>query len=172
MDKRKPSVRPATAADLEEIVKIYEYARIFMRSYGNLTQWPDHYPDLESAREDLERGILYVTENGREVTGTFVVVPGPDPTYGYIENGSWRSDAPYLAIHRVASRGSGVFRAALDFALGLSRHIRMDTHQDNAPMRHLITKAGFSCRGTIYVENGTARMAFDYLKEGEYGQSQ
>ena len=41
----------------------------------------------------------------------------------------------------------------------------MDTHQDNAPMRHLMEKMGFSHRGTIYVEDGTARLAFDLLKE-------
>ena len=42
----------------------------------------------------------------------------------------------------------------------------MDTHADNAPMRHLLEKSGFSHRGTIYVEDGTPRLAFDLLKEG------
>lgn len=173
MDKSKTAVRPACEADLAEIVKFYDHARAFMRSYGNRKQWPDaRYPSMESARADLEDGILYVAENGGEVTGTFVLVPGPDATYGYIENGVWRADTPYGAIHRVASRGGGVLASALDFALGQYDHIRMDTHTDNAPMRHLLVKAGFSYRGTIYVEDGTPRMAFDYLKEDGYGQSE
>lgn len=166
MDKRMTSVRLAVAGDLEAVVKLYDHARAFMRSYGNLTQWPDDYPDMESAREDLEKGVLYVAENGGAVMGTFVLMSGPDATYAYIENGSWRSDTPYGVIHRVASRGGGVLEAALRLAKDRYDHIRMDTHADNAPMRHLLTKAGFSHRGTIYVENGTARMAFDLLREG------
>ena len=165
-DKKLPAIRLATAADLDEIVKLYDHARAFMRSYGNVTQWPDYYPALEDARDDLQKGVLYVAERDGEIVGTFVMMAGPDATYAYIENGSWRSDAPYGVIHRVASRGGGVLAAALAFAGERFDHIRMDTHADNAPMRHLLEKQGFSHRGTIYVENGTPRMAFDLLKEG------
>lgn len=172
MNHKKISVRPAAEADLKEISAIYDGARAFMRSYGNVDQWPTAaYPSLDSAKADLEDGILYVAEGENGIVGTFVMVPGPDPTYGYIENGSWRVDSPYLAIHRVASRGGGVLRAALEYACPCYDHIRMDTHADNAPMRHLLEKLGFSYRGTIYVEDGTPRMAFDLL-EGDYGKNQ
>ena len=165
MDEIKNMVRPAREGDLAAVAALYDHARAFMRSYGNLTQWPDYYPNLESAREDLENGVLYVAEHAGEVVGTFVMMPGPDATYAYIENGSWRRDTPYGVIHRVASRGGGVLAAALALARERFGHIRMDTHVDNAPMRHLLEKNGFSHRGTIYVENGTARMAFDFLEE-------
>ena len=173
MDKKLPSVRPAEEKDLAEIAAIYDHARSFMRSYGNMDQWPtERYPALWSAELDLKEGILYVTENEKGISGTFVLMPGPDPTYHVIENGSWRSDTPYGAIHRVASRGGGTLAAALEFAKARYDHIRMDTHRDNAPMRHLLEKLGFSHRGTIYVEDGTPRMAFDLLKEESYGQIQ
>ena len=166
MNKKFPSVRLAEEKDLPEIAAIYDHARAFMYANGNTTQWPtNQYPALWSAELDLKDGILYVTENETGLTGTFVLVPGPDPTYNYIENGSWRSDTPYGAIHRVASRGGGTLAAALAFAKEKYDHLRMDTHQDNAPMRHLMEKMGFSHRGTIYVEDGTARLAFDLLKE-------
>ena len=167
MNKKMPSVRLAEEKDLALIAAIYDHARAFMRSYGNNDQWPTaRYPALWSAELDLKDGILYVTENEDGINGTFVLVPGPDPTYHVIENGSWRSDTPYGAVHRVASLGGGTLAAALEFAKTKYDHIRMDTHQDNAPMRHLLEKAGFSHRGTIYVEDGTPRMAFDLLKEG------
>lgn len=170
MDKRKPNLRLATVTDLEEIVKLYDHARSFMRSYGNDSQWPDDtYPCMETARADLEDGMLYVAELDGEVVGTFAFVIGPDGTYAYIEDGSWRSDCEYGVIHRMASRGCGVFAAAVEFALGKIGHIRVDTHADNGPMRHLIEKAGFSYRGIIYVEDGTPRLAYDYLKEAAYG---
>ena len=166
MDKKLPAVRLAEKNDLPEVAKIYDEARAFMRSYGNMDQWPtERYPALWSAEQDLEDGILYVTENEKGITGTFVLLDGPDPTYGYIEEGAWRSDTPYGAIHRVASRGGGTLAAALEFAKARYDHIRMDTHRDNAPMRHLLEKMGFSYRGIIYVEDGTPRMAFDLLKE-------
>ena len=81
MDKKLPAIRLATAADLDEIVKLYDHARAFMRSYGNVTQWPDYYPALEDAQADLEKGVLYVAENGGAVVGTFVMMAGPDATY-------------------------------------------------------------------------------------------
>ena len=166
MEKKLPLVRRAEAKDLPRIAEIYDYARSFMRSYGNMDQWPTaQYPALWSAELDLKDGILYVTENEDGVSGTFVLMPGPDPTYAVIEGGSWRSDTPYGAVHRVASTGGGTLAAALDYAKAHYDHIRMDTHRDNAPMRHLLEKLGFSHRGTIYVEDGTPRMAFDLLKE-------
>ena len=166
MNKKLPSVRLAEETDLPEIAAIYDHARAFMYANGNTTQWPtDQYPALWSAELDLQDGILYVTEIDGQISGTFVLMPGPDATYNIIENGSWRSDTPYGAIHRVASRGGGTLAAALEFAKTRYDHIRMDTHQDNAPMRHLLEKAGFSYRGVIYVEDGTARLAFDLLKE-------
>lgn len=166
MNNEKISVRPAVEADLPEIVHIYNQARAFMRTYGNMTQWPTpQYPSLESAKADLEDGILYVVEGKPGIRGTFVLVEGPDPTYGYLESGNWRTDTPYAAIHRVASSGGGVMQAALAFSRKRYAHLRMDTHADNAPMRHLLEKYGFSHRGTIYVEDGTPRMAFDWLEE-------
>ena len=172
MNNEKNSVRPAVAEYLPEIVPINDLARAFMRTYGNMTQWPTaNYPSLESATADLEDAILYVVEGESGILGTFVLVEGPDPTYGYIENGTWRQDTPYAAVHRVASIGGGVLKAALEFSKQRYSHVRMDTHADNAPMRHLLEKYGFSHRGTIYVEDGTPRMAFDLL-EGDHGTNQ
>ena len=169
---KKISVRSAVEADLGEIAHIYDEARAFMRTYGNMTQWPTpQYPSLESAKADLEEGILYVVEAGEDLLGTFVLVEGPDPTYGFIEQGAWRSDTPYAAVHRVASRGGGVMQAAVAFSKERYPHLRMDTHADNAPMRHLLEKYGFSHRGTIYVQDGTPRMAFDLL-EDHHGKNQ
>ena len=118
-----------------------------------------------AAAADLENGVLYVAENGGGIVGTFVMMPGPDATYAYMENGSWRTESPYGVIHRIASRGGGVLDAALALARERFDHIRVDTHADNAPMRHLLAKSGFSFRGTIYVADGTPRMAFDWLAE-------
>ncbi len=156
-------IRPAKQADLGEIEKIYETARRFMRVQGNPTQWGNGYPQRGLLMEDIQSEKLYVAEKGNEICGVFYFVIGDDPTYGYLESGTWRSDTAYGTIHRIASRGSGVFAACLAFCRSRCSHIRVDTHADNKPMQHLAEKHGFSKRGIIYVEDGTPRIAYDLV---------
>lgn len=156
-------IRPAALADLDEIEKIYAAARRFMAENGNPTQWKNGYPWRDLLEEDIRLEILYVALRKNEICGVFVFVIGEDPTYGYIEGGTWRSNLPYGTIHRIASRSSGVFAACLEFCRSKCAHIRVDTHADNKPMQHLAEKYGFSKRGIIYVEDGTPRIAYDLL---------
>ncbi len=156
-------IRLATHEDLQEIEKIYAIARKFMAENGNPTQWGDTHPRREILEKDIDRQNLYVAENREQICGVFLFVIGIDPTYGYIENGSWRSESTYGTIHRIASRGSGVFAACVEFCRSKCNHIRVDTHADNKPMQHLAEKHGFSRRGIIYVEDGTPRIAYDLI---------
>lgn len=158
----KTKIRPAQPADLEQILKIYEYARRFMAENGNPTQWHSGYPKRELLELDISLGRLYAVTRDGGICGAFVFFVGDDPTYSYIE-GSWRSDAPYGVIHRIAGIGGGIFTAALAFCRGRISHLRIDTHHDNKPMQHVVEKAGFSRRGTIYVEDGSARIAYDLI---------
>lgn len=156
-------IRLAMQSELDEIEKIYAAARQFMAENGNSTQWKNGYPWRDLLEEDILLEKLYVTLQGEEICGVFVFAVGEDPTYGYLEGGTWRSDAPYGTIHRIASRSSGVFAAALAFCRSKCSHVRLDTHANNKPMQHLAEKHGFSCRGIIYVEDGTPRIAYDLI---------
>lgn len=158
-------IRPAKAADLPEILAVYERARRFMRENGNPNQWGDGHPAPDILRDDIEKGNLYVLETGGKIRGVFALIFGEDPTYAVIEGGSWLSASPYAAIHRIASSGEehGVLEAAVGFASGQIPHLRIDTHQDNAVMQHLLLKLGFSKRGIIFLENGDRRIAFEKL---------
>ena len=155
-------IRPARLEDMEKILEIYRLARLFMMENGNPTQWKDGYPQRELLEADIRQNQLYAVLRDGEICGAFVFFVGDDPTYAYIE-GSWRKDTPYGVIHRIAGVGGGVFDAALDFAKSGADHLRIDTHADNKPMQHLVEKAGFSPRGTIYVADGTARIAYDLV---------
>lgn len=97
------------------------------------------------------------------IHGVFALIPGRDPTYDIIEDGAWLSDEEYSTIHRVAGDGrvNGVFEAALRFSLAQTPHIRIDTHEDNAVMRHLIEKNGFQRTGMIYCRDGSPRIAYE-----------
>ena len=158
------TVRPATAADLPALAEIYRHARAFMAAAGNPTQWGTTNPPMATLEEDIRRGQLFLVCDGDTPCGAFALVPGSDPTYAVIE-GAWRSDAPYATIHRLAGDGSrhGVFAAAVAFAAARYPHLRIDTHQNNRPMRTLIPRAGFAYCGVIHLVDGSPRLAYERL---------
>ena len=154
-------IRKAESTDLRKILEIYNHARQFMASTGNPSQWGSHYPEISLLRADIERGNLYVVED-TAIHGVFAFFTEPDPTYAYIDNGTWITDDPYGTIHRVASDGSGgIFSAVLHFALMQNTHLRIDTHEDNHVMQHVLEKHGFQRRGIIYLEDGDPRIAYE-----------
>ena len=154
-------IRKARMQDLSRIMEIYQIAREFMAETGNPNQWGSHYPERALLESDIINGNLYVVEDGA-IHGAFAFFTGPDPTYGYIEDGTWILDEPYATIHRVAGDGSGgVFSAVLKFALTKNPHVRIDTHQDNQVMQHVLEKHGFQRRGIIYLEDGARRIAYE-----------
>jgi hypothetical protein len=141
---------------------IYDTARTFMRSTGNMTQWINVYPGRDLIEGDIEKGNSYVGVYDGRVTGTFAFILGEDPTYSYIEDGEWLNSLPYGTIHRIASDGTvhGFLEAAAGFASGIICNLRIDTHDDNRVMQHLLRKNGFKRCGRIYLENGDPRIAY------------
>ena len=162
-------IRIAYPEDLEFIEGAYEHARAFMQANGNATQWPDGYPGRIDAEEDIARGHCFLVSDDEGPLAVFSFAPGPDETYASID-GAWHSDADYHVIHRVAAvRGHGVARAIFTFAASHADYLRCDTHEDNAPMRRALESFGFRECGTITVDNGTARVAYDWIKDSSTG---
>ena len=171
MEKERAAllVRPTRPEDLDRILALYRIARDFMRRTGNPTQWKDSWPPDELAAEDIAQGRSMAVVSGETVVGVFAWYQGVDvdPTYREMAEGSWLEDSEYIVIHRAASSGEvpGVLRAVMDWAWARCPHIRVDTHTDNAVMRHLLGRMGFEYRGIIYVPQDTApRLAFELLR--------
>ena len=101
------TIRPATKADLPEMMQIFAEARQFMAQTGNPTQWPPTYPSAEILRADLAAGRSYVCEEDGAMVATFCFGIFDDPTYAEIYYGAWLRDAPYGVIHRIATRAHG-----------------------------------------------------------------
>ena len=156
------TVRPVTARETDRAMEIFDIARSFMRQNGNMTQWINGYPGRDMVERDITDGKMYAVFCGDEMCGVFFFDICRDPTYNYIENGQWLNDKPYGVIHRIGSDGRfrGVLAAALDFAFGKINNIKIDTHSDNTVMQHLLEKYGFQKCGTIYIEDGSPRVAF------------
>ena len=159
-------IRPATFSDIGSLMEIFEGAKKIMRSSGNLQQWTDGYPSREMVTDDIEHGHCHVLCDEETIVGTMALIPGPDPTYSYIE-GSWLDDRPYYVIHRIATSvpGRNVAQMMFDWAYGHIREkgcsvIRIDTHRDNCIMKHILTKYGFRLCGVIYLQDGAPRDAY------------
>ena len=100
------TIRKAAPADLPRIHEIYAAARQFMRDHGNFSQWDGEDAPERLLPGDIEAGNLYVLEEAGEIHAAFAFIIGADPCYTVIEQGEWKSDAPYAAVHRVASDGT------------------------------------------------------------------
>ena len=155
-------IRLAEFADLEAIMLVYSKAKQYMDRTGNPNQWKVGYPPVEMIRDDICKRQLYVVTEKNVVHASFFFVIGEDETYKKIYEGNWKSDTPYGVIHRVGSDGElrGVMRAIVDFCSQRINHLRIDTHEDNGTMQHVLEKLGFARCGIIYLPNGAPRIAY------------
>jgi RimJ/RimL family protein N-acetyltransferase len=156
-------IRKSTPEDLAAILRIYADAREFMRGDGNPTQWKEDYPPRDMVERDASPGGRgYVCEGGGEVLGVFYFGVEEDPTYEKID-GSWLNDEPCGVVHRIAARRGvkGVGTFCLNWCFEQCGNLKIDTHEDNKPMRALLEKLGFRHCGVIWVLDGTEeRIAF------------
>lgn len=165
------NIRVAKTRELPEIREIYNAAKVYMDASGNPNQWPVGYPPEEYLRQDIELARLYVCEEDDVLHGVFLFAVMDDPTYHYID-GAWMNDEPYGVIHRIASRGTkkGIFKQVLEFCKEIVAeqnvvNLRIDTHEDNKTMQHLVETHGFKRCGIIYLENGSPRIAYQLRQQ-------
>lgn len=156
-------IRKATYDDMPELMEIFRNARAIMRASGNMHQWNDTYPSEDIVRKDISDGFCHVLCDSRgRIMATMAFIPGPDPTYSVIYDGSWVDDSEYYVIHRIAVREPGHNAAAklFEWAFSQTDSIRIDTHKDNIIMHHILGKQGFTHCGRILLANGDPREAF------------
>ena len=161
------TIRKATSADLKDIMRLVKLARQIMCDNGNTTQWTNGYPSEETIKADIDSGTCYLVVNGNDAVGSFVLKPGPDPTYNVIYDGQWKDECrPYHVIHRITSAPSahGIFSAIIGYCQKECDNIRIDTHEKNTIMRHLIMKYGFDYCGIIICSDGTDQLAYQWTK--------
>lgn len=158
-------IRKATSKDLPDILAIYSYARTYMKEHGNPDQWRDSYPPVELTTQNIDTGCCYVCiiqENEQDkIGGVFYFHQEDDPDYKEID-GAWLNDDTYAVVHRVATAPDtkGVATYCLNWAYEQFQNIKIDTHDDNIPMQHLLKKLGFSCCGHTTLANGEVRLVY------------
>ena len=158
-------IRLAKHTDLPKILEIYEHAREFMRAQGNPTQWGATHPEEDILAADIDNNVLYVIEENNQIQGVFAFIIGEDSTYDIIDQGEWRCSDTYGTIHRVAAAegAHGIVEQVVEYCKSIHSYIRIDTHEKNLVMQHLIQKTGFEKSGIIYAYDGSPRIAYELL---------
>ena len=158
-------IREAEEKDLKQIMEIIAEAKAYFRANG-IPQWQGEYPCVEDIRRDIGNGGTVIEEEGKIIAYCFISAMD-DPNYAYIE-GEWCNHRPYIVLHRTCvssfSKGKGVGRQFVTYATQKAQQsgisdLRADTHEKNASMRRMLEKEGFLECGTIFVADGSPRVA-------------
>lgn len=143
---------------------IFDQCRAYMVAQGNPTQWDENYPTSAVVATDIAEGHGYVCLNDASQVIASFALGDCEPEYDRMRDGHWHSDAPYIVVHRMAalpSQGAGQFIFA--WLMARYPHIRIDTHEDNKTMCHILGKLGFARTGVVTYEGYGDRICFDYV---------
>lgn len=168
-------LRKSNLNDIPHIMGIMRQAQTYMKENG-IDQWQNGYPDENTIKDDINNGYGYVLAHEESLMGTAAVIFDGEKTYDKIYDGSWLTSGSYAAVHRVAvssaCRNTGAAAVMMECIekMCLERKVysmKIDTHEDNLPMRRSLRKCGFQYCGIIYLEDGSRRLAFEKRIQAE-----
>lgn len=166
--------RKAEISDIDSICRIIREAQAQMARLG-IDQWQNGYPDRHAIETDIRSsvGVVLCAEGSCEVVAYCAAIFGTEPTYAHIEDGAWLTDneqTQYIVVHRLAVadrfKHQGIatnFMRMVELLATEHRcdSFRIDTHSDNHYMHALCSRLGFTRCGTIYVSDGSPRVAYE-----------
>lgn len=166
------SIRHSTGADLDQIMKIVDDAKMLLKKEDS-PQWQDGHPSREMFAADIKDQTNWVLTVGNEIAGTATLQSTPEPAYSEIRDGTWQIiDQPYATIHRVAIssnfRGQHLGKYLFSNLISMGqvqgiKNFRLDTYPKNTRMQHLAESFGFVKRGQVLVDDkiDPHRIAFE-----------
>ena len=161
-------IRKAEYADIPAVMKAVNEGKEWLRSQ-NVDQWQNGYPNENVIREDIALQSGYVYDEEGTARGYCFIRAMEDPCYRVIVQGQWKNDRPYIVLHRTCIskdlKGKGAAGAFVRFAQDMAKEagildLRADTHRDNRSMRRMLEKNGFEACGTVFMQDGSERIAY------------
>ena len=167
----KSFYRKATTKDIDQVMEAVEFSRELLRLQGN-GQWQDGYPNRNDFINDINNGRLFVVTdiNNPKIIAGVCALTYREEDYHHLYEGKWLTDLPYMVMHRVAVKkeyqhlgyGKKLFELFIKQAELEGYHsLRIDTHEGNAVMRHLIESFGFIYCGKAILTPNKDRMVFE-----------
>ncbi len=157
-------IRKTLPEDLPLLDAIFDQCRAYMAKEGNPTQWDEKYPTSIVVADDIKQGHGYVCLNDEGQVVASFALGDYEPEYDRLRDGAWHSAKPYIVVHRMGAlpnHGAGQFIFA--WLMARYPHIRIDTHEANKTMRHILDKLGFQYTGVVSYEGYGDRICFDYI---------
>ena len=169
--------RKAKLEDLDQVMEAVEDSREVLRLQGN-GQWQDGYPNRDNFINDINNGRLFVVIDEKDKNNIIAVcaLTYREEDYHHLYEGKWLTDLPYMVMHRVAIkkayRGQGYGKKLFEIFIETAkvegyRSLRIDTHEGNAIMRHLIELFGFVYCGKAILTPNKDRMVYERVLKDE-----
>lgn len=148
----------ATMRDVADAIPLY-------------TDTLNNFADEQDAASSFKNGSCYIvtsvetTSNPILILGSFTLSSTPVRHYADTKL-SWRSSSHFLVISNIAPiNGRGTARAILDYASEHADYLRSDVNASNILLRHALEVFGFKECGTFTADDGSTRIAYDWIKE-------
>ena len=166
-------IRLSTINDLESIMKIIHDAQKLLASL-NIDQWQDGYPNEAQILNDIKNNESHVVLNEeQQVIATFMFTTSKEPNYSIID-GEWLTNdvTKYGVIHRIAvtekTTNKGIAKHIISYCeMSLKAQeivaMRIDTHNDNLGMQHILNKLNYTYCGIITLTTSAIRLAYEKL---------
>lgn len=144
-------------------------ARNHQREQG-FEQWSDDYPNMDTVLDDISCSSAYFFVKDDIPFGYAYIGFNGEVIYNKIQ-GEWKSNRKYAVIHRLAFgkevQGKGLskstFQAIKEFVGSRGIHsIRIDTHEDNKKMQHILEREGYQHCGIVTIPEGL-RLGYELL---------
>ena len=163
-------------SNISNVPVIMSFIRDAQRYLASLEidQWQDGYPDEDKIELDISNNDSYIIIDDLDRTiGTTVFTTKSERAYNSIQ-GKWltKEEAKYGVIHRLAVgdkyRKLGLARFVFEECHKRLKEqnigsLRIDTHEGNKGMQHLLKDIGYSYCGIILLESGAERLAFEIV---------
>ena len=159
----------AQIKDIDLIMNFINDGKEFLKSQG-IDQWQGEYPNRQSIVDDIEKEIGYLISSGNVAVGYCCVDFSGESAYDDLI-GEWLDSEPYAVLHRLAVSSEHRSKGFADVAFSLAEKlttekgvfsIKIDTHEENKTMRHLLEKNGYTYCGKVTYPQGD-RIAFQKL---------
>lgn len=164
-------IRQAFPNEVVAVMAVLSSAKQFLAESGSSQQQGENgYPNEGDVFDDILQGQAYVAVVGGQIVAYAAVIDGKDEAYDKIYDGKWQhNNYRYITIHRLAVlrdfAGQGI---AQTFLQGLiegqaGSDFRIDTHEKNKAMRHIVEKLGFVYCGKVPIDG--QRLAYQKIKQ-------
>ena len=158
-------IQLAKIEHLEFVTHAYEVTRNFMSEYAMEADWPEDHFSVSCAAEDIEHSNCYIVYKGDIPSAAFTLTQisnAPDQDNGI----HLRSNMNHYTIQRIsAAREYAVVHSIFGYAATRANYLRCLTHERNSILRHALEVFGFKECGTFVAEDGSTRIAYDWIKE-------